>query len=716
MLVWAFGVAMDEYSYQKYKVSVLHFVFFYIGYALGFVYDLIKLTVMHYIRLTTIKVPGVATMFNKFDNCDTTNGWAELFIHYMEMKAGKWLWGKISKIFTKNHSFSKIQPSCILKDNYKETTLPVMKGEYNGQALVKTNLPVFESLEAFMKTKCCDMEKKVGAIQILPEVHGAQQPIVYHVCKATNYCAAKRQISAVPQPDPDMLESFRVWFTRIFAVEIQPLLDSFEYSVEDWLNHLSYKKQQKVLALHDVCKQLDGQQCNLHQFKKYLDLHDINFEDKYEMFVKSEKQLYTNGKAPKNRCICSPAALTKYVMGPVTWELEHVFAKNFPGYCGGKNNTEMEEMVNTWYYEGFYTSIQLDGSGYDRTQHQVIKDIVDRQIYNYIAKKITHVPHCVFEHFTNLTQRQVSVTHHETDPIRSVHKIEKDYYFKQIGAVFSGSTDTTLMNTLRMALYNRFTMERYANCKLGVDYDLICKGDDTAVVIRPHVNLDYVLKSYNLVFVDGEKVAAEKFNEVKHGLGQIAKYIKIGNLCDLDFCSTEVMFLAREGRFKIVRQLKRFLTTTVWSIKGKNMDNISYMAYLESLYQSNLQWISNVPIYRALNLLLHRNVDMDLVKKRFAKCKQLFEGSDVFREIFEYFEQDYKYKWYANVKQSQPVNEHDAYDYFFYKYGWTRDDVDQIEDNIIMGAVEGKIYDKRLEELLTNNTCPNAYSNYELIF
>jgi hypothetical protein len=225
-----------------------------------------------------------------------------------------------------------------------------------------------------------------------------------------------------------------------------------------------------------------------------------------------------------------------------------------------------------------------------------------------------------------------------------------------------------------------------------------------------------VLKSYNLVFVDGEKVAAEKFNEVKHGLGQIAKYIKIGNLCDLDFCSTEVMFLAREGRFKIVRQLKRFLTTTVWSIKGKNMDNISYMAYLESLYQSNLQWISNVPIYRALNLLLHRNVDMELVKKRFSKCKQLFEGSDVFREIFEYFEQDYKYKWYANVKQSQPVNEHDAYDYFFYKYGWTRDDVDQIEDNIIMGAVEGKIYDKRLEELLINNTCPNTYTNYELIF
>jgi hypothetical protein len=548
-------------------------------------------------------------------------------------------------------------------------------------------------------------------------VHGAQQPIVYHVCKATNYCAAKRQISAVPQPDPDMMESFRVWFSRIFANELQPLLENFEYSTVNWLNHLQYNKQKAVMPIHNVCKDIEGQQCTLQQFQQYLDLHNITFEDKYEMFVKSEKQLYSNGKAPKNRCICSPASLTKYVMGPVTWELEHVFSKYFPGYCGGKNNTELESLINDWYYNGFYTSIQLDGSGYDRTQHQIIKDIVDRQIYNFIAKKITHVPQSVFEHFTNLTQRKVEVTHRSMEGIRKKQQVHKDYYFKQIGAVFSGSTDTTLMNTLRMALYNRFTMERYANCKLGVDYDLICKGDDTAVVIRPHVNLDYVLKSYDLVFVNGEKVAAEKFNEIKHGLGQIAKYIKIGNLCDLDFCSTEVMYLQREGRFKIVRQLKRFLTTTVWSIKGKSMDNITYLAYLESLYQSNLVWISNIPIYRALNLLLHRELDMSKVKQKFSKNKTVFEAENIYRGILEAFKNDYQYKWYLNAKQSQPVDIQDAYDYFFYKYGWTKDDVDRIETNILMGAVEGVIDDPQLYELLNNNACPNnLYSLYNQIY
>lgn len=51
------------------------------------------------------------------------------------------------------------------------------------------------------------------------------------------------------------------------------------------------------------------------------------------------------------------------------------------------------------------------------------------------------------------------------------------------GTVFSGASDTTLMNTVRMACYNHYTLTRN-NLKFEEDYKLYAKGDDFMVFIR----------------------------------------------------------------------------------------------------------------------------------------------------------------------------------------------------------------------------------------
>jgi hypothetical protein len=49
------------------------------------------------------------------------------------------------------------------------------------------------------------------------------------------------------------------------------------------------------------------------------------------------------------------------------------------------------------------------------------------------------------------------------------------------GGVLSGSTDTTLMNTIRMLSYIRFCVER-----VGIkEYEVWVKGDDTVLFVKP---------------------------------------------------------------------------------------------------------------------------------------------------------------------------------------------------------------------------------------
>lgn len=582
------------------------------------------------------------------------------------------LFGKETlKFLSKHFPRRTIKTSCISKDNYPEVNQPLHNGKYEGKDTVEWNLKIPHNLteEEFLKLNCG--ENKPGLVQVMPELQDAEEPIIYHVCSATNYCAAKRQVTVVPKPDDIMVNRFALWFEKIFENEIEPLVDKFSYSLEDWISHLDCKKQTPMLQIRAITQDI----LDYESFKSKLSLIGEDADTNYEMFVKSEKQLYSDGKAPKNRCICSPNNAHKFVMGPICWKLEHLFSK-FKGYCGGASWNDLERVYDSWEARGLGRTIQLDGSGFDRTQHQVLKDIVDKRIYSHISKYVNHVPEEVFLHFAMAETRLVKVK----SQLKFRNKISKisDGCFSQTGAVFSGSCDTTLMNTLRMALYNRFVCEELCKLEWGTEYEVKSKGDDTVTVLNYNIEVDYVLNNYQRVFVYDKK--SEEYPNLYHGLGQIAKYFKVGFIEDIDFCSTETVYCPRMGGYKIMRQLKRFLTTTVWSRKAKNFTKEQMLVYLESLYQANLTWMNGLPIFRVFNAYLHKDCTGLEMKTKTGKQKITMEGQDLLTSIDynAYYESDYKFSLHINTETKVP-HEQDMIEYFCRKYNWHWTDIYQIE-------------------------------------
>ena len=592
---------------------------------------------------------------------------------------------------TNHYPRRTIKDTCVTEDNYKEVKEPLMTGEYKGRPLTqwKHSIPANVTLEQFRNLNC--NENHQGLIQVMPEIVGAEEPIIYHVCKATNYCAAKRQVSAVPKPDMVVLNRFANWFERVFQREVIPLLENTEISLDKWINHLSAKKQKPILEIEKLLGsglvQTDEQLIGL--FKSL----GKDYTTDYEMFVKSEKQLYSDGKAPKNRCICSPNDLHKYVMGPVCWALEQQF-KYFHGYCGGASWNDLEQTYDDWMARGFIYTIQLDGSGFDRTQHQVIKDIVDQRVYKFIAEKVEHVPKDTFLRFALSTERRVKVA--------SRMKLQKqvvktDGWFSQIGAVFSGSCDTTLMNTFRMSLYNRFVCEELCGMQWGVNYEVKSKGDDTVTVLKDVDDINYVLTNYQRVFVYGQPTSA--YSTIQHGLGQIAKYFKVGGLEDIDFCSTETVYCPRMGGFKILRQLKRFVTTTVWSRKAKNFTFDKMKLYLESLYQANLTWMNSIPIYRVFNAYLHKDCTGLTMRTMSGKRKITREYESILDMDLDYYhESDHKYSLHLNTYTRVP-HELDMLEYFCRRYGWDYTTVYDIENQLACMDGDWKIIAPFLESI-----------------
>lgn len=250
----------------------------------------------------------------------------------------------------------------------------------------------------------------------------------------------------------------------------------------------------------------------------------------YNNFVKSEKQF---GEDSKTRCICSPNGYYKYIMGPVTLELERVLTSRFFGYGAPKNWADLEDYLDETESLGLIKTTQLDGSGFDLTQHVELKRIVDFQIYQYLANKnlITHVDKDDFLAVAKAERRIINLKNVKNNHIVSYGQVEIT------GKTFSGSCDTTLMNTLRMALYNRFVMEHHMKCRPDVDYRLLTKGDD---VVNFH-NQDFsnVIKNYNYVFTPID--AYKRKNDIINGLGQIAKFYKNGGFVNVDFCSINVI-------------------------------------------------------------------------------------------------------------------------------------------------------------------------------
>lgn len=398
-----------------------------------------------------------------------------------------------------------------------------------------------------------------------------EEAMMYNHCVHSIFAAAKRQMKRAPKPDPAVARSFVNFAKSIIdgtcpehlrSAQLTDELKHFGYSFQQWYQHNPAKKQ------HDI-----------DRYMKYLsgEAHDLTRRQIQEL----ESEIYTGickqeiqPVDGKSRMVCSIPIKTKVTMGPVTWKLEEIFAEHFPGYCGNKNLQQMSDTINKYLELGFTKIVEGDGSAFDNTQDVSLK-AVDRYLYRKIADSIYHVPKSQF--------LRISQQLYKTMDVNYIHPQSKKkkllFRYQILGSVFSGDCDTTLANTMRMALYNIYVNEQ-AGLKYGRDYVVFSKGDDFTVMYKQYVNNTHIEDIYYRYFIKPVKVNGIDQTPT-YGLGQVLKFITIGDAATLSFCSLRAFYTSpMEDKIILVRDFKKFLHLSKYSRKIKVLKGQKRVDYL----------------------------------------------------------------------------------------------------------------------------------------
>lgn len=510
-----------------------------------------------------------------------------------------------------------------------------------------------------VKDLTCPCDNKILYEQLFGDaIDQVDEVMAYKSCKHTIYAAAKRQMKAAPTPANDVADEFIRYAKNIIEEEIGEYLDNFGYSYNQWYHHLEAKKQHDM----DLVARYDAHDTTLTEAEKRR-VEQMN----YEGICKIELQ-ETNGKP---RMVCSIPLRTKYVMGPVTWALEEIAAKYLKGYCGGKNLGEMTKEINEWASKGFTKVVQGDGSSFDNTQDIVLKGL-DRYLYKRVDDKIYH---CAREDFQKISQQ-----YYKTMDVVYTDKDTKQqkvlFTYSILGSVFSGDADTTLCNTMRMALYNRFVNDK-AGLKWAEDYVCFAKGDDFYVLYKPYVEDDFIKKAYYRYFLPANP-EPDKPDTRQYGLGQVLKMLEFGDLSSLAFCSLRAWFIEPE-KIILTRNPKKFFGLNKYARKTKTLPPAKLAEYL--LQQAiGLSIYKNIKIFdtmaqayeqKARQVLKQYNAKISIteIKNRIAKHnadlqrKQQSEYhsySNTFQKLYDIKERERCYKIFGSYWETMKALEEQA--------------------------------------------------------
>jgi hypothetical protein len=390
--------------------------------------------------------------------------------------------------------------------------------------------------------------------------------MAYKSCKHTLYAAAKRQMKAAPTPDPDVADEFVEYSKTIFQDEVGEDLTHFGYSYQQWYQHLNLAKQRDMdLVAQTITDDGDIKINPLIDPAQMRKVMQIN----YEGICKVELQK-TNGKP---RMVCSIPLRTKYIMGPICWRLEEIMSHKFKGYCGGKNLTEMGDQINKYIDQGFTKVVEGDGSAFDNTQDITLKRI-DHYLYEQVKHAVYHVPQDVFINVATEPYKTMDLIYMNPE----TKKREKLFQYSILGSVFSGDCDTTLCNTLRMALYNRFVNDK-AGLIYGQDYIVFSKGDDFTVMYKPYITDERINAIYYKYFLPANPNPKEADRRV-FGLGQVLKMLDIGGPEIIKFCSLRAWVCDKQGHIILTRDPSKFSGLSKYSRKTKCYNNTQKIQYL----------------------------------------------------------------------------------------------------------------------------------------
>lgn len=427
-----------------------------------------------------------------------------------------------------------------------------------------------DSLENFDNIDCkdirCTCQDKPRYLQLFSHTTADRDSLIYNPCKRTLFAAAKRQVKSAPIPDANELRAFLNFAFKKIDCLIGDDLRNFGYSFNQWYNHLTRAKQKRMDKVHEFLHGTDPLKDHYTGLRS-LDPKKLH----YEAICKMEVQA-TDGKP---RMVCSIPDLIKYVMGPVCWKLEELCSEKIPTYCGGMNLQQMQDKINHYIDDGFTIVAEGDGSAFDNTQDVLLKE-VDRHIYNLISERIHHVPRELFEYIANSRYKVMDVIHNAEKHRQTIMT------YAVLGTVFSGDCDTTLMNTLRMGLYNWYTNWK-AGLVLGRDFVCFSKGDDFTVMYRAHVDLQHVKHTYTTLWLGKPKAngpAYDGCDERVHGIGQILKFIEFGPPQTIKFCSLRAWLVnPHTQHIYLTRDPGKFTTLAKYSRKALHLSDSRLASY-----------------------------------------------------------------------------------------------------------------------------------------
>lgn len=407
----------------------------------------------------------------------------------------------------------------------------------------------------------CPCKNKILFEKILNPDDNNITAMAYSSCKHTILAAAKRQMKMAPTPEPKIADEFVEYCKKIIDKEVGDELKHFGYSYQDWYHHLN-KAKQNDMDLY--CQYRQAPQTLTYAQRK------IVSRKYYEGICKVELQELDG----KPRMVCAIPLETKFIMGPVCWHLEEIFDDKLNGYCGAKNLQQMADKLNNYIALGFTKIVSGDGSSFDNTQDITLKR-VDQYIYEQVLHAVHHCDKNEFYSKSHENYKEMVISYVHPDSKKKIELLK----YKILGTVFSGDCDTTLCNTIRMALYNRFVNDK-AGLIYGQDYVVLSKGDDFTVLYKNYVSDYFINKAYYRYFLPAVKDITHPDTRI-YGLGQVLKMLKFGLPNSFIFCSLRSWYLNPTGeQVYLTRDPKKFYTLSCYSRKTKSYNLAQRIAYM----------------------------------------------------------------------------------------------------------------------------------------
>lgn len=245
------------------------------------------------------------------------------------------------------------------------------------------------------------------------------------------------------RPDPKHLKMFKFYVDEVWAkrnmLKMKEFiwdLDAKELSLETFIANTAPEKRSLYLS-------------GIRKFQRTGEMKNL-----FELISKPNELHYDSLDSVRPRMLCNPDLALKTVGSYLARICIKAVKQVEPGFISGYSTDEIAQKFECWREMGYFTGdtvYSYDGSSHDAHQHAEIIKIVDHFILSELLPIILARSDCIIEEC------------HKETILKNLATLVNKFFTTEgmrgelFGTVFSGHpTLTTLFNTLRTILYNRY--------------------------------------------------------------------------------------------------------------------------------------------------------------------------------------------------------------------------------------------------------------------